>query len=76
VCLCVNRGSYSNVVRCRDKTTNREYAAKIVDVEGDAGRRGKVWQEMDLLRELSHSRVVRLEDSFDNKSRIVLVMEK
>ena len=75
MCVFVFRGSYSTVVKCREKTTNYEFVAKIVEVEGDAVLRGKVWQETDLLRELSHARIIHLEDSFDNKSRIFLVTE-
>ncbi len=69
-------GSYSQVLKCRERTTDYEYVAKLVQVEGSPVLRGKVWQETDLLRELVHPRIVRLEDSFDNKTKVILVMEQ
>ena len=38
------RGSYSRVLRCRERTTDYEYVAKVVHVEGDSMLRGKAWQ--------------------------------
>ena len=70
-----SRGSYSRVLRCRERTTDYEYVAKVVHVEGDFMLRGKVWQETEFLRELTHPRIVRLEDSFDNRGRVILVLE-
>ena len=35
------RGSYSRVLRCRERTTDYEYVAKVVHVEGDSMLRGK-----------------------------------
>ena len=69
------RGSYSRVLRCRERTTDYEYVAKVVNVERDSMLRGKAWQETDLLRELTHPRIVRLEDSFDNRGKVILVLE-
>ncbi len=64
------------MLKCRERTTDYEYVAKLVQVEGSPVLRGKVWQETDLLRELVHPRIVRLEDSFDNKTKVILVMEQ
>ena len=63
------------MVKCKEKMTDYMFAAKIVEVTENGGLQERVFQEVELLRELIHPRIVHLEDSFDNKSRIILVME-
>ncbi len=47
-----------------------------MDIEGcDEDARDKALGELEMLRELTHPRLVTLEDSFDNENRIILVME-
>lgn len=69
------RGSYSTVFKCRTKVTDYEYAAKVVEVTTNSGLQKRAYQEAELLRELSHPCIVHLEDSFDNETKIILVME-
>ena len=52
-----------------------EYAAKVLNVEEEEDNRMAALEELDLLRELSHPRVVAVEGAFDNEDRIIIIME-
>ena len=51
------------------------YAAKIFSVENNLDLRGEALQELEIMRELTHPRIVTLEDAFDNEDKIVLIQE-
>ena len=64
------------MLKCREKTTDYVYAAKVLSEQlGGATWRQRALKELEVLRELAHPRVVTLEDSFDNEDRILLVTE-
>ena len=65
------------MIKCHEKSTDCPYAAKVLAVSGSEGEelRQRAGRELDILRELVHPRVITLVDAFDNKNKIILVME-
>ena len=63
------------VVKCREKTTDQVFVGKVMQVGESEELREKALQELEILRGLVHPRLVSLEDSFDNKDRIIAVLE-
>ena len=68
------RGNFAVVRECVEWTTNRTYAAKLTPASHEEDRK-RAMVEYDILRQLNHPRVIRLEDAFDCGSHIALIME-
>ena len=62
------------MVKCRERTTDRLYAAKLLSCEG-AGLRGRALTEYHMHHSLTHPQIVRVEDAFIDESHLTLVME-
>jgi serine/threonine protein kinase len=70
----LGRGKFGIVKKCVDKATGREYAAKFIACNGKAAR-DEVLHEIDVMNELNHKRLLRLEAAYDLGKEMVLVME-
>ena len=70
----LGRGKFGIVKKCVDKATGREFAAKFIACNGKAAR-DEVLHEIEVMNELNHKRLLRLEAAFDMGKEIVLVME-
>lgn len=70
----LGRGKFGIVKKCVDKATGREYAAKYIACNGKAAR-DEVLHEIEVMNELNHKRLLRLEAAFDLGKEMVLVME-
>ena len=70
----LGRGKFGIVKKCVDKSTGREYAAKFIACNGKAAR-DEVVHEIEVMNELNHKRLLRLEAAFDLGKELVLVME-
>lgn len=56
-------GSFSKVIRARDRKTNKSVAVKVVSkIELGPSDRVSLRQEIDILRELDHINIIKLED--------------
>ena len=67
------RGKFGSVYICREKLTNLEFAAKVIRVK--AGQKAEVLQEIDVMNELHHTKLLLLWDAFESTREIFLVME-
>ena len=74
------RGQYAVVKRCREKASQKEYAAKFVRKR----RKGKdcraeVWHEVEILSATNypnqHPQIITLYDVFETRSEIILILE-
>ena len=74
VLLSAHRGNFAVVRECVEWTTNRTYAAKLTPASHEKDRQ-RAMVEYEILRQLNHPRVIRLEDAFDCGSHIALIME-
>ncbi len=74
-------GQFAVVKRCKEKTTNIEYAAKFVIKRrpNSSSRKGlfreKILQEIDILSELKHENIISLHEVFETNQEIILVLE-
>ena len=67
------RGRFGIVSKVKEKSTGKFYAAKYIKVR--AATRAIVRQEIDLLCEVRHRRIVKLYDVFEESRRFILVLE-
>ncbi|XP_066917707.1 kalirin-like isoform X10 [Clytia hemisphaerica] len=71
ICGELGRGRFSIVKRCVEKSTNKEYAAKIV--RRRMVKKETVESEVAILQELNHSAIVSLHEIYDAPNGLVLV---
>ncbi len=69
-----HRGTYSTVLRCRERKTDRVYVAKHMTAMS-TDEREKALVEYDIHHTLTHPRLVAMEDAFFSDAHITLVME-
>lgn len=69
-----NRGKFGTVCRCKEKSTSRVLAAKTISVKRPQERK-EVENEIEIMRNLQHPRLLQLYDAFDDGSNMVLIME-
>lgn len=69
-----SRGSFSAVRVCVENSTDRLYAAKVINLDGKQ-RSAQALHEFDMLASLSHPRIVTIEGAFQSPTKFVLVME-
>ncbi|XP_072258166.1 death-associated protein kinase 2 [Pyxicephalus adspersus] len=73
-------GQFAIVKRCREKKTGTEYAAKFIKKrQSRASRRGvtreEIEREVNILREIQHPNIITLQDVYENKTDVVLILE-
>ena len=66
-----SRGTFAVVKQCTERTTDRLFAAKLIP----AVEKAAAMLEFQMHRQLTHPRIVSLEDAFDNEQHTILVME-
>ncbi|TGZ63952.1 hypothetical protein CRM22_006631 [Opisthorchis felineus] len=67
-------GAFGVVHRCREKSTGNFYACKFVEVNTPQDRQ-VVHNEIDVMKELHHPKLIRLHEAFEDKNEMALVME-
>ena len=70
----LGRGKFGIVRKCADKGSGVEYAAKFIACRTKAAR-DEVVHEMNIMNELQHKQLMRLQAAFDRGKEMVLVME-
>ncbi|XP_073475264.1 death-associated protein kinase 2 isoform X2 [Aquarana catesbeiana] len=73
-------GQFAIVKRCREKKTGIEYAAKFIKKrQSQISRRGvtreEIEREVNILRGIQHPNIVTLQDVYENKTDVVLILE-
>lgn len=69
-------GSYGKVFLARSKRNNQQYAIKEISIGNlSQQEKDKAIQEVNLLKSLKHPHIVRLENSFQEKGILYIVME-
>ncbi|XP_053354967.1 death-associated protein kinase 3 [Clarias gariepinus] len=73
-------GQFAIVRKCREKSTDAEYAAKFIKKRRlSSSRRGvsreEIEREVNILREIQHSNIITLHDIFENKTDVILILE-
>ena len=74
-------GQFAIVKRCKEKRTQKCYAAKYVIKRrpNSSSRKGlfreKILQEIEILSDLKHENIIQLHDVFETPSEIILVLE-
>ncbi|XP_040269578.1 death-associated protein kinase 2-like [Bufo bufo] len=73
-------GQFAIVKRCREKKTGVDYAAKFIKKrQSRASRRGvtreEIEREVNILRDVQHPNIVTLQDVYENKTDVVLILE-
>ncbi|KER21602.1 hypothetical protein T265_15051, partial [Opisthorchis viverrini] len=67
-------GAFGVVHRCREKSTGNFYACKFVEVNTPQDRQ-VVHNEIEVMKELHHPKLIRLHEAFEDKNEMALVME-
>ncbi|XP_044019742.1 serine/threonine-protein kinase GL21140 isoform X2 [Aphidius gifuensis] len=68
-------GNFAKVHHCVNRTTNIEYAVKIVNKEMCQGKETMLASEVDILRQVCHPNIISLICEQDTYNRLYLVME-
>ncbi|NP_001120114.1 death-associated protein kinase 2 [Xenopus tropicalis] len=73
-------GQFAIVKRCRERKTGVEYAAKFIKKrQSPASRRGvirgEIEREVDILKDIQHQNIITLQDVYENKTDVVLILE-
>eukprot|EP00061_Rhincodon_typus_P011563 g36674.t1 len=80
LCCYFPSGQFAIVKKCREKSTNIEYAAKFIKKRRlSSSRRGvsleEIEREVNILREIQHQNIITLHDIFENKTDVILILE-
>ncbi|KAL8196997.1 UNVERIFIED_CONTAM: Death-associated protein kinase 3 [Gekko kuhli] len=73
-------GQFAIVKKCREKSTEAEYAAKFIKKrQSRASRRGvrreEIEREVKILQQVLHTNIIELHDVYENKTDVVLILE-
>jgi len=72
----LGRGSFSVVHRCTNKKTKKEAAVKIIDKEKLGTKKMEMVEiEVEILRRVNHSNIIRLQDLFQTPDKYFIVLE-
>lgn len=76
----LSSGQFAIVRKCKEKRTGVEYAAKFIKKRRlSSSRRGvsreEIEREVNILREIQHSNIITLNDIFENKTDVILILE-
>ena len=72
-CAC-SRGKFGSVYKCVERSTSRQFAAKLIDVKKPQERKD-VENEIELMGELRHPRLLQMYQAFDEGSQMTIIME-
>lgn len=68
------RGKFGEVKRCREKSTGRYLAAKFVSIVKDQEKKD-AFNEIEIMKALTHPRLIQLYDVYENPRQICLILE-
>lgn len=68
------RGKFGEVKRCREKSTGRYLAAKFVSIVKKEEKKD-VFNEIEIMKALTHPRLIQLYDVYENPRQICLILE-
>ncbi|XP_066448382.1 death-associated protein kinase 2 isoform X1 [Eleutherodactylus coqui] len=73
-------GQFAIVKKCKEKKTGTDYAAKFIKKrQSRASRRGvtreEIEREVNILRDIQHPNIITLQDVYENKTDVVLILE-
>ncbi|OWR48447.1 Calcium/calmodulin-dependent protein kinase type 1 [Danaus plexippus plexippus] len=71
----IGDGNFAVVRICKDKTTGKEYALKVIDKAKCKGKEHYVEAEVRVMRKLCHPRIVSLIEDQDSPEWLFLIME-
>ena len=67
-------GAFGVVHRCRERKTGRIFAAKFIPVSHPL-EKSIIRKEIDIMNQLHHSRLIRLNDAFEEDDEMILIYE-
>lgn len=67
-------GSFGIVYRCMERSTGRFFVAKFVDTRSAAEKQA-VRNEISVMNQLYHPKLIRLHDAFEDRNEMCLIME-
>ncbi|CAF0843556.1 unnamed protein product [Didymodactylos carnosus] len=70
----LGRGKFGEVKKCREKLTDRQLAAKFIQISKEQDRIEAI-NEIDIMKALQHPRLLQLYDAYEKKGEICLIME-
>lgn len=62
------------VYKCKEKSTGRDFAAKFIEIKRPSERK-EVENEIEIMVELQHPRLLQLYDAYDDGSKMAIIME-
>ena len=68
------RGKFGEVKKCKEKSTGRLLAAKLVSTLREQEKKD-VLNEIEIMQSLQHPRLIQLYDVYENKKQICLILE-
>ncbi len=68
------RGKFGEVKKCKEKSTGRFLAAKLVSTLREQEKKD-VLNEIEIMQSLQHPRLIQLYDVYENKKQICLILE-
>ena len=68
------RGKFGTVCECKEKSSSQVLAAKTINIKKPQERK-EVENEIQVMCQLQHPRLLQLYDAFDDGSNIILITE-
>ena len=73
-CLYISSGAFGVVHRCVEKSTGRNFVAKFINTPYPADK-NIVRNEINVMNQLHHPKLLNLYDAFEDKHEMALVLE-
>ena len=71
---CVSSGAFGVVHRCIEKSTGRVFVAKFINTPYPLDKY-TVKNEINIMNQLHHPKLINLHDAFEDKYEMVLILE-
>ncbi|KAL8599830.1 hypothetical protein ACOMHN_027637 [Nucella lapillus] len=68
-------GNFAIVKTSRQKSSNQEFAMKVIDKPKLKGKEHMVENEIDIMKDCSHPNIIKLYEEYETRDKIYLVME-
>jgi len=68
-------GTFATVRAAKEKATEKKYAIKIIDKKAMGPKQDMMMREVEILKQVKHSNVIKLKELFESPQKLYLVME-
>lgn len=74
IVICLHRGKFGTVYKCKEKSTGTCLAAKFIAVPNRQERKN-VEREIEMMNNLQHPKIIQLYDAYEYNKMVCVVLE-